>query len=612
MSEETTVGQTSNTQSRSQVEQFSWEYLMPKRRIRAAGYPRVSDHHKKDSATLESQEKEIRRYVAEHGYEFDESHLYPEAMTAYLLPYRERPQLMKLLEAARRREFDVVVVTEFSRLSRRQTEQAIIISILDDYGVKVESITEHFDNTTLGQFMRATNAYVAEVEREKIYWRTNRGRVDRAASALMGQGLPAYGYKWVDGEKYKKALYGLNNDVILVDENGIAWTEVKVVLFIYDEALQGKSLRSIARALTNLGIPTQRKKAVWSKTTIYQILTNKIYTGEAANFRYVKGSKSHSVKRPEEEHLKLPDGIVPQLIPLNTWLTVQEQLERNKQLSARNNHHPKTGLLRAGLAKCGICGYVMHVKHFNHPTNRNTQFIHRPEYACERKEGTQDITRNHSNAIGVHILDDAAWKVAVEYIRNPELIRARVEEIRREHAIDTHTDIIQAKLTDANKRATNIYRLAEAATDDEIIIGLQRRLAEIEKEKLELRGLLYNAEEQEELQEKILAEVTRFEEWVYKVRPLLGDPCYEPTYEEQRFACVILGIQATIFPASVKERITIEVSPPSILRVVSPLLPASCDDCVPNFKRVMPLAIKETKGRADGARVQRIVRELTE
>ena len=29
------------------------------------------------------------------------------------------------------------------------------------------------------------------------------------------------------------------------------------------------------------------------------------------------------------------------------------------------------------------------------------------------------------------------------------------------------------------------------------------------------------------------------------------------------------------------------------------------------FKRVMPLAIKETKGRADGARVQQIVRELT-
>jgi uncharacterized protein YqeY len=30
------------------------------------------------------------------------------------------------------------------------------------------------------------------------------------------------------------------------------------------------------------------------------------------------------------------------------------------------------------------------------------------------------------------------------------------------------------------------------------------------------------------------------------------------------------------------------------------------------FKRVMPLAIKETKGRADGARVQKIVREMTQ
>jgi uncharacterized protein YqeY len=30
------------------------------------------------------------------------------------------------------------------------------------------------------------------------------------------------------------------------------------------------------------------------------------------------------------------------------------------------------------------------------------------------------------------------------------------------------------------------------------------------------------------------------------------------------------------------------------------------------FRRVMPLAVKETKGRADGARVQRIVREMTQ
>ena len=30
------------------------------------------------------------------------------------------------------------------------------------------------------------------------------------------------------------------------------------------------------------------------------------------------------------------------------------------------------------------------------------------------------------------------------------------------------------------------------------------------------------------------------------------------------------------------------------------------------FRKVMPLAIKETKGRADGGRVQRFVKELTQ
>src|SRR6266487_4833504 len=125
----------------------SWEYLLmekAKRYVRCAGYPRNSDPRKKDSATLESQEKEIRRYIEsqkDEGYVLEEGCMYPEAMTAYMLPYRERPQLMKLLEDARRGKFGVLVVTEYSRLSRRMSEQAVIISILEDMGVQVESVT---------------------------------------------------------------------------------------------------------------------------------------------------------------------------------------------------------------------------------------------------------------------------------------------------------------------------------------------------------------------------------------------------------------------------------------------------------------------------------------
>jgi len=549
------------------------EFLMPKRSSRAAGYPRVSDPNKKDSATLESQEKEIRRHLAEKKYVLDERHMYPEAMTAYMLPYRERPQLMKLLEAARRGEFDVVIVTEFSRLSRKQTEQAVVISILEDYGVRVESITEKFDDSAVGHLMRVVNAYTAEVEREKTYWRTNRGRRDRAATALMGQGPAAYGYKWVDGDKYKKAKYALNEDVNYIDCTGVSWTEVKAVIFIHDLALEGTSLRGIAKLLTTMGIPTGTGKQFWSKTTVHKILTSKFYTGEAANYRYIKKQgKKYSEERPEAEHIKLPEGTIPQIIPLDKWLAVQQQLERNKQFSERNNHHPKVALLRAGLAKCSICGHTMRIKHYNKGKKPLGQ---RPDYSCYRNDGLQDIIHHHSNSISVHVLDDAAWRVALEYIRKPELVRQCVEEIRQEHAIDTHGDIIKEKLANAEKRAHNIYLLAEAANDEDTITNLQRRLTEIEKEKRDLRALLFDAEEQEEVQEKILAEVAKFEDWAYTVRPLLGDPCYEPSYEEKRLACVILGIQATIYPSTITERIQIDVAPPSILRVVSPILPES-------------------------------------
>src|SRR2546423_1781551 len=130
---------------------LSMEFLGMTKRIRIAGYPRVSDEGLKDTPTLDSQEADIRRYIAAHeGYELEEEHMYPEAMTAYYLPFRERPQLMRMLDAARRKEFDKVIVTEFSRLSRRQLEQAVIIGILESYGVKVESCTEKFDDSPVG------------------------------------------------------------------------------------------------------------------------------------------------------------------------------------------------------------------------------------------------------------------------------------------------------------------------------------------------------------------------------------------------------------------------------------------------------------------------------
>src|SRR6266446_5359093 len=304
------------------------------KRIRSAGYPRVSDIGLKESKTLESQENAIRGYINQQGYDFTEDHMYPEAETAYLKPFRERGQLMRLLDAARRREFDVVVVTEFSRLSRRQVEQAVIIDILEKYGVKVESVTEKFEDSPIGHFMRAVYAFIAEVEREKIYYRTQRGKRDRVLNGnLTGQGHPTYGYSFIDTEDETKARYILNTEVIYVAADGVKWTEVRVVEYIFDLALRGMSVRKICFLLTQQGIPTPRGgRPYWKWSTVHRILTNRRYIGECVVWKTMhEGEKV--VQRPQAEQVRLPEGIVPPIIEVSVFEDVQRILGENKMES---------------------------------------------------------------------------------------------------------------------------------------------------------------------------------------------------------------------------------------------------------------------------------------
>ncbi len=551
----------------------SWEYLLMdkmKPYTRCAGYPRNSDPRKKDSATLESQEKEIRRYIEkmkDEGYVLETGCMYPEAMTAYMLSYRERPQLMKLLNDAKHGKFDVVIVTEFSRLSRRMSEQAVIISILEDMGIRVESVTEHFDDSALGQFMRAAAAFSSESEREKIFWRTQRGSKDRASVALSGGGKATYGYSYIDGEKYKRARYVPNETIIWVDENGTEWSEAGVVRFIFNELKQGISIRQVRLELTRLKVPTRKGGYVWADSTVHYIATREAYKGRAVNNRY--GAKNKKVfKKPEEEHIELEDGIIPPLIDEDTWNAVQERIKENKQLAMRNNKHPEIGMLRGGIIRCSYCGWSMTLRHGRaHPTSPV-----RWQYGCSRHDGGEERRQNHTLYVSIPLADEFVWSVAVSYIRQPENVRARVDDLKRHYSIETHSDIIQSQIDGLIARRDNLLAMAEIATDKDTIATLQGRLSVLEKERRDLYSLLVDETVREEMNYKIMEEITRFEKWVENVTPTLGNAEYEPDIEEKRLACRILGIRATVHPAGVKQRITVAIAPPGIIKALEPLI----------------------------------------
>lgn len=416
--------------------------------------------------------------------------------------------------------------------------------------------------------MRATYAFIAEVEREKTVYRTNRGRRDRAMESLTGQGQAAYGYLYEDSQKYRKARYILNHIIIHVDEDGVEWSEVKVVRFIFERILAGDSIRQIAFTLTKKGIPTRLHKPYWSIGVISEIARNRWYTGKNITvFRYNRNGKTVT-KRDEPSQIHLPDGLVPPIVTVEEFEAVQQRIAQNKQFAMRNNKH-QIGILRAGLAVCGICGHNMHVVSYEKP--QRGKYYQAPIYACYINNGREELLHKHFVSIKVETLDAKAWKIAKRYIQDPAVVRDHVAQLRKQQE-ENHqtTQDISASITVIKRKIANLIAVAEAADDDELS-EIKGRLVQLRKQKTELETMMIDVEADEEQEQELEYALQKFETWAAQIRPLLEQEEYEPSYDDKRMACIVLGLRAIVSPdtKTCPQKVDIDIAPPSVMKIVS-------------------------------------------
>src|SRR5512144_2527821 len=158
----------------------------PAKMLRAGLYARVSTN---DQQTLAMQNRAMREYAARRGW-------------TVALQIREvgsgaekRVQREKLLEAARRREIDLVLVWRLDRWGRSVTDLLATLQELEHLGVGFVSLTEALDLTTpAGRAMAGLLAIFAEFEREILRDRTRAGlahareigkRLGRPATAAL-------------------------------------------------------------------------------------------------------------------------------------------------------------------------------------------------------------------------------------------------------------------------------------------------------------------------------------------------------------------------------------------------------------------------------------------
>lgn len=322
--------------------------------MRAAIYCRVSTDGQEDNTSLSSQEASCRAFAAEHGMTVvaHDTDVYTGSK------YRERQGLSRLRALVRSQQVDAIVCHAIDRLSRNQAHLYIILEEAEDAGVDIHFVTEVLEDSAIGRFIQAARAFAAEVEREKIAERTNRGKREKL---LQGKAI-----------RPSRVRFGLQ-----WDEATSTFTEepyqASVVRRIYDQlTAERMSARQVVRWLNEQGIAAPMG-GHWVLATILDLIRNPVYKGELISWRTTRARRAGKwvfSDKPESEWVYLPAGTAPVIVAPEIWAAAQAQVRAGSAARTRNARRP--ALLRSLITcQCG-CRYSPEFPRAGNPLYRCT------------------------------------------------------------------------------------------------------------------------------------------------------------------------------------------------------------------------------------------------
>jgi site-specific DNA recombinase len=432
---------------------------------RAAIYVRVSTTKQEAEGTsLETQEALCRAYAEERGYQI--AGVYRDVFSG--AAYRERPDLSALREQVRAGAVDVVLAYALDRLSRNQAHLAILAEEIEDAGSRLEFVTEDFENSAVGRFIRSAKAFAAEVEREKTSERTNRGRRKRAEDGKPMPGpRPLYGYQWRDDDHSALAPNPMT---------------APVLQRIFRDIAGGKSMRQVTRELTQEGIPTPTGRVHWDISSLHYLLSHEGYIGSLRAFRTKRergrDGKYRNPTASADLQIVLPADTMPALIDPATFAAVQARRVRNKAESVRNNPDPEGALLRGGHAVCGYCGKVLVAAKHSHSGCR--------AYVCRSRTRERD---GHK-ALGILApkLDPQIWEWVKTRVSRPDILRAELERQRQSDARGDELATIDRGLAKIAAEQSRVSRSIAKLDDDDASAPLLNELRALAAQKRALQA----------------------------------------------------------------------------------------------------------------------------
>lgn len=448
-----------------------------------AGYVRISvdDELDRDNISIENQKAIIQDFVKTRFPGSSLTFHEDRDRSGYTFEQREGYQAMR--KGLMSHKYDILIVKDFSRFSRRNSRGLVELEDLRDAGVRIISIGDGIDfpnddDWLKIQFQFLINEMPVTDTSKKVRNVIKRRQAD-------GEWLCAAPYGYIINKRREFEIVPTEADI------------VRKIFDLYNN--DGWGYKRIANYLTDQGVPTPRMseqmrkeadgleykrqvKAAWAIVTVQGILDNDFYIGTLRQGKFTRAKiNGKDIKRDDGEHIVI-ENHHQAIIDYRTFATtmaLREKRTRSNYRGVKINDNVYSGFL-----ECGDCGS---------PMFSMSRSDLKPAYTCGtyHRRGLKGCTSHH---IRVDRLDDLLKSYVQKLMENSA---AMIEQLNRDLARE-NDDIAETEQS-ADHLAEVLDELME-----EMKVTKRQRIREIMKKPEKEAEIEATYDElEEELQKKI-------------------------------------------------------------------------------------------------------------
>ena len=323
-----------------------------------AGYCRISvdDELDRDNVSIENQKAILQDFVKQKFPGSTLTFYEDRDRSGYTFEQRESYQAMRKELMAHR--YDILLIKDFSRFSRRNSRGLVELEDLRDAGVRIISIGDGIDFPNDDDWLKIQFQFLIN---EMPVTDTSK-KVRNVIRRRQADG------KWICAAPYGYLINARQEFEIVPTEAEI----VRTIFRLYNE--EGWGYKKIANYLTEQGVPTPRMaerdrkeaagmeyrravKSAWAIVTVQGILDNDFYIGTLRQSKYTRQKiNGKDIRQDEAEQIVIERHHQP-ILEYRTFAITRAL--REKRSTAHYRGIKKYNNVYSGFLSCGDCGAPM-------------------------------------------------------------------------------------------------------------------------------------------------------------------------------------------------------------------------------------------------------------